>query len=139
MHGTCVKSPKLLCQCGTAYLGDRCQIRKDFSKESQQQNETVIIASVTAGAALMILAILIVCCVARARKRPEKYSHHTEYTGGPPMDKAALYGPPFPASPYDNYSMRSYSAGGSFRNVTTLPEVAYHNPGFQDDPAVYQA
>ncbi|XP_062611525.1 uncharacterized protein LOC134273339 [Saccostrea cucullata] len=139
VHGTCVKSPKLLCQCGTAYLGDRCQIRKDFSKESQQQNETVIIASVTAGAALMILAILIVCCVARARKRPEKYSHHTEYTGGPPMDKAALYGPPFPASPYDNYSMRSYSAGGSFRNVTTLPEVAYHNPGFQDDPAVYQA
>ncbi|XP_061175426.1 uncharacterized protein LOC133184388 [Saccostrea echinata] len=139
VHGTCIKSPMLVCQCGTAYLGDRCQIRKDFSKESQQQNETVIIASVTAGAALMILAILVVCCVARARKRPEKYSHHTDYTGGPPMDKAALYGPPFPTSPYDNYSMRSYSAGGSFRNVTTLPEISYHNPGFQDDPAVYQA
>jgi hypothetical protein len=66
--------------------------------------------------------------------KPEKYSQHTDYTGGPQMmDKHSLYGPPFPTGPYDNYSMRSYSPGGSYRGVAILPEIQYDNSAYQGE------
>lgn len=88
----------------------------------------------------MILAILIVCCVVRARKRPEKYARHTEYTGGAVMmEKQSMYNQSFAPGPFDNFSMRSYSPGASYRGVATLPEIGYDNAGYGGDPAVYQA
>lgn len=49
------------------------------------------------------------------------------------MDKHTLYGPAFQTSPYENYSMRSYSPGGSYRGVAILPEIAYDNSAYQGE------
>lgn len=64
-------------------------------------------------------------------RRPEKYARQTEYTGAPVMmDKHSLYNQSFAPGPYDNFSMRSYSPGASYRGVATMPELGYDNTGY---------
>lgn len=64
-------------------------------------------------------------------RRPEKYPRQSEYTGAPVMmDKQSLYNQSFAPGPYDNFSMRSYSPGASYRGVATMPEIGYDNTGY---------
>lgn len=46
------------------------------------------------------------------------------------MDKQSLYNQSFAPGPYDNFSMRSYSPGASYRGVATMPEIGYDNTGY---------